>query len=191
MKKLIAVLTALALAALPLLAFGEGSAEDFGGATLNVYNWGEYIDKEVLRSFEKQYNCKVNYKTFESNEALYTNIIGGDDPWDILVPSDYMIERLIREKRLQPLDRDIVNNLDNLTDKVKNLPFDCTTPRRWTKPRWRKRAGIFSLIPGCRAMCTCMIPPGTDSWSPSKLSASPRTRTTKKRSSRPMTGCCR
>ena len=124
MKKLIAVLTALALAALPLLAFGEGSAEDFGGATLNVYNWGEYIDKEVLRSFEKQYNCKVNYKTFESNEALYTNIIGGDDPWDILVPSDYMIERLIREKRLQPLDRDIVNNLDNLTDKVKNLPFD-------------------------------------------------------------------
>ena len=59
MKKLIAVLTALALAALPLLAFGEGSAEDFGGATLNVYNWGEYIDKEVLRSFEKQYNCKV------------------------------------------------------------------------------------------------------------------------------------
>ena len=77
-----------------------------------------------MRDFEKKYNCKVNYKTYESNEALYTNIIGGDDPWDILVPSDYMIERLKNEDRLQPLDKSIVDNLDNLTDAVKNLPFD-------------------------------------------------------------------
>ena len=166
MKKLIAVLTALALAALPLLAFGEGSAEDFGGATLNVYNWGEYIDKEVLRSFEKQYNCKVNYKTFESNEALYTNIIGGDDPWDILVPSDYMIERLIREKRLQPLDRDIVNNLDNLTDKVKNLPFDpentYSVPERRHRVRHHEggrshgRGKGLGYFPGFRAAGPCV-----------------------------------
>jgi len=126
MKKTLSVLLALALVlcALPLFAFGEDAAENFGGATLNVYNWGEYIDKDVLRDFEKKYNCKVNYKTYESNEALYTNIIGGDDPWDILVPSDYMIERLKNEDRLQPLDKSIVNNLDNLTDAVKNLPFD-------------------------------------------------------------------
>ena len=126
MKKTLSVLLALAmvLCALPLFAFGEDAAEDFGGVTLNVYNWGEYIDKDVLRDFEKKYNCKVNYKTYESNEALYTNIIGGDDPWDILVPSDYMIERLKNEDRLQPLDKEIVNNLDNLTDAVKNLPFD-------------------------------------------------------------------
>ena len=124
MKKILSVLLALVLAALPLAVFGEDAGEDFGGVTLNVYNWGEYIDKDVLREFEKKYNCKVNYKTYESNEALYTNIIGGEDPWDILVPSDYMIQRFISEKRLQPLDKSIVNNLDNLTDAVKNLPYD-------------------------------------------------------------------
>ena len=124
MKKLISALLVLLLASLPFISVAESGDEDFGGVTLNVYNWGEYIDKNVIRDFEKKYNCKVNYKTYESNENMYTNISGGDDPWDILVPSDYMIERLIKEKRLQPLDKSIVNNLDNLTDAVKNLAFD-------------------------------------------------------------------
>ncbi len=124
MKKSLCVLIALVLCALPLLALCEAPDEDFGGVTLNVYNWGEYIDESVLRGFEKKYNCKVNYKNYDSNESLYTNISGGDDPWDILVPSDYMIERLIKEGRLQPLDKTIVNNLDNLTEGVRNLPYD-------------------------------------------------------------------
>ncbi len=124
MKKILCSLLALVLAALPLLAFAEGTDEDFGGVTLNVYNWGEYIDEAVLREFEQRYNCKVNYKYYDSNETLYTKLSGGDDPWDILVPSDYMIERLIKEGALQPLDKSIVNNLDDLTDSVKNLAFD-------------------------------------------------------------------
>jgi spermidine/putrescine-binding protein len=124
MKKTLSVLLALALALLPLLTFSASAEEDFGGVTLNVYNWGEYIDEQVLRDFEAKYNCRVNYKNYDSNESMYTNISGGDDPWDILVPSDYMIERLIKEDRLQPLDKSIVDNLDNLTDDVKNLSFD-------------------------------------------------------------------
>jgi len=121
MKKVLSVLLVLALCA--PAAFASGEAPDFGGATLNVYNWGEYIDEDLLGEFEELYNCRVNYRNFESNEMLYTNIIS-DDPWDILVPSDYMIERLIREKRLQPLDKSIVNNLEDLSDSVKNLAFD-------------------------------------------------------------------
>ena len=121
MKKILSVLLVLALCA--PAAFASGEAPDFGGATLNVYNWGEYIDEDLLGEFEELYNCRVNYRNYESNEMLYTNIIG-DDPWDILVPSDYMIERLIREKRLQPLDKNIVNNLEDLSDSVKNLAFD-------------------------------------------------------------------
>jgi len=126
MKKILSVLLvlALALAALPVLSFGE-EAEDFGGVTLNVYNWGEYIDSDmkVIRSFEKKYNCRVNYKTFESNEILWTQLQSGE-PWDILVPSDYMIERLIAKKMLQPLDHSIITNLDSLAEGVKNLDFD-------------------------------------------------------------------
>ncbi len=126
MKKILSVLLILALAAGLLLtsALGE-ETEDFGGVTLNVFNWGEYIDSDmsVIRNFEKKYNCRVNYKTYESNEILYTQIIAGDS-WDILVPSDYMIERLIREKKLQPIDKSIVTNLDLLADGVKNLDFD-------------------------------------------------------------------
>ena len=121
MKKVLSVLLVLALCA--PAAFASGEAPDFGGATLNVYNWGEYIDEDLLGEFEELYNCRVNYRNFESNEMLYTNIIS-DDPWDILVPSDYMIERLIREKRLQPLDKSIVTNLEDLSDSVKNLAFD-------------------------------------------------------------------
>ncbi len=126
MKKIISVLLALSLTVLSLCAcaFAE-ETEDFGGVTLNVYNWGEYIDADmgVVRDFEKKYNCRVNYKTYESNEILYTKIQAGDS-WDILVPSDYMIERLIKEKRLQPIDKTIVDNLDLLAEGVRNLEFD-------------------------------------------------------------------
>ena len=123
-RKILSALLVLALAALPVLSLAEDYAGSFKGVTLNVYNWGEYIDEEVLRAFEKEYGCKVNYKTYDSNEGMYTNIAGGDDPWDILVPSDYMIERLISEDKLQPLDKSIVDNLDNLAEPVRNLAFD-------------------------------------------------------------------
>ncbi len=124
MKRILTLLAALVLFVLPAFSATAEDAEDFGGVTLNVYNWGEYIDDSVLRDFEAKYNCRVNYKTYDSNEMMYTNISAGDDPWDILVPSDYMVERMIKEERLLPLDKTIVNNLDNLSDSVKNLAFD-------------------------------------------------------------------
>ena len=127
MKKILSLLVVLSLvlAACPVAALGE-TVEDFGGVTLNVYNWGTYIDEnmEVVRSFEKKYNCRVNYKTYESNEIMYTQIEAGDAAWDILVPSDYMIERLIKKGMLQKIDKTIVDNLDQLADGVKNLSFD-------------------------------------------------------------------
>ncbi len=126
MKKILSVLLILALAAMTVTAFGEDAGEDFGGVTLNIYNWGEYIDEgqQTLREFEKKYNCRINYKTYESNEILYTQLQGGDSNWDILVPSDYMIERMISKDMLQPIDKEIVTNLDNLAEGVRNLYFD-------------------------------------------------------------------
>ena len=118
MKKLIAVWLILTLA---LAACGTFAAADNG--VLNVYNWGEYIDKQVITDFEKAYGVRVNYSLFSSNEEMYTKLMSGAS-YDVLVPSDYMIERLIRENMLQPIDKDVVDNLDNLCEGVRNLSYD-------------------------------------------------------------------
>ncbi len=125
MKKTVtALVLVLVMGLLPLMGLAEAfDPKEFEGATLNVYNWGEYVDMNVIRDFEKEYNVRVNYKTYESNEYLWLQLKSGD-AWDIIVPSDYMIERLIGAGMLQPLDKSIVTNLDQLTEGVKNMPFD-------------------------------------------------------------------
>ena len=81
--------------------------------TLRVFNWGEYIDKSVIKSFEKEFNCKVIYETFDSNESMYTKLVGGN-MYDIMVPSDYMIEKMIVEELLQPIDWSYITNANSL-----------------------------------------------------------------------------
>lgn len=97
--------------------------EVYGCSTLNVYNWGEYVGENVLSNFERQYNVKINYSMFASNEEMYTKLLGGSQ-YDVLVPSDYMIERMIDENMLQPLDKSMIPNLANLADGVKGLSYD-------------------------------------------------------------------
>ncbi len=128
MKKMLCTLLALVLTLAMFLTPAFGTAEgfdpaEFAGSTLNVYNWGEYVDMSVIRAFEKEYNVRVNYKTYESNEYLWLQL-SSEDAWDVVVPSDYMIERLIKAEKLQPLDKSIVDNLDNLAEGVRNLPCD-------------------------------------------------------------------
>lgn len=85
------------------------------GTTLNVYNWGEYIDDEevdVITEFERLTGCDVNYTTFESNENMYSKLSGGGVSYDIVIPSDYMIERLISEEMLESLDYTNIPNYE-------------------------------------------------------------------------------
>lgn len=85
------------------------------GTTLNVYNWGEYIDDEevdVITHFERVTGCKVNYTTFESNENMYSKLSGGGVSYDIVIPSDYMIERMLFEEMLLPLDYSNIPNYE-------------------------------------------------------------------------------
>lgn len=85
------------------------------GTTLNVYNWGEYIDDEevdVITQFERVTGCKVNYTTFESNENMYSKLSGGGVSYDIVIPSDYMIERMISEEMLLTLDYSNIPNYE-------------------------------------------------------------------------------
>ncbi len=104
-----------------------GNAEEavalYGSNVLKVYNWGEYMDPAANEAFEREYGVKVIYDTFDSNELMYTKLQGGES-YDVLVPSDYMIERLIKEDQLQPLDKSIVTNLDQLASGVKGLSYD-------------------------------------------------------------------
>jgi len=90
---------------------------------LKIYNAGEYIDQEILREFKEKYNCKVIYETFESNEMMYTKISSGEF-YDILIPSDYMIERMIREKSLLPVQWERISNKDNLMPGVMDKAYD-------------------------------------------------------------------
>lgn len=109
---------------------GESSSGNTGTAgVVNVYNWGEYIDMSVLEDFEAETGIKVNYQTFESNEALYGKLAGGAGGYDVIIPSDYMIGQLIEEDMLEPLNFD---NIPNFADIDPNLKTRSTTRRTST-----------------------------------------------------------
>lgn len=95
----------------------------FGSDTLKVYNAGEYIDPQINEDFEQQYGVKVIYDTFDSNELMYTKLQGGEN-YDILIPSDYMIERLINEDYLQELDHSLIPNMSSLAAGLNDLEYD-------------------------------------------------------------------
>ena len=102
MKKLIAMMLAGAMlfAATGCSSDNGGSTEDavakYGSDTLKLYNWGEYMGENLISDFEKEFGVKVIVEYFDSNEMMYTKLQGGDS-YDVLVPSDYMIERLIAD----------------------------------------------------------------------------------------------
>ncbi len=91
---------------------------------LNVYNWGDYIDESVIKDFEKKYNIRVNYDTFSTNEDMYVKIKAGGADYDVLFPSDYMIERMIKEDMLHKLDFTNIPNYKYIEDQFKNLDYD-------------------------------------------------------------------
>lgn len=91
---------------------------------LNVYNWGDYIDESVIKDFEKKYNIRVNYDTFSTNEDMYVKIKAGGADYDVLFPSDYMIERMINEDMLHKLDFSNIPNYKYIEDQFKNLDYD-------------------------------------------------------------------
>lgn len=104
------------------LATAGCSKED--QVVLNVYNWGDYIDESVIKEFEKEYNIKVNYEDYATNEEMYVKIKSGGTNYDVVFPSDYMIEKMIKEDLLLKLDMNNIPNFANIDDRFKNLDFD-------------------------------------------------------------------
>jgi spermidine/putrescine transport system substrate-binding protein len=92
--------------------------------TLNVYNWGDYIDETILEEFKKEYKIKVNYDTFTTNEDMYIKLKAGGSSYDLLIPSDYMIKRMIDEDRLEKLDFKNIPNYKFIGPTFKDLEYD-------------------------------------------------------------------
>ena len=126
-------ITASALAGCLLLVSGYliFFARPQENITLNVYNWGQYIadgsdgSMEVIKEFETRYpHIKVNYSTYDSNEIMYSKLANGGITVDLIIPSDYMVARLISENMLLPLDFSNIPNYRYIDETFKNTSYD-------------------------------------------------------------------
>ena len=121
MKKILALLICITIlfSAFSVAAYAEEEI------VLNVYNWGEYIEQSTIELFEEKYPyIDVNYTTFDSNEAMYSKIVSGAASYDIVVPSEYMVSKLIQEDMLAEIDFSNIPNYKYIGDAYKNLASD-------------------------------------------------------------------
>ncbi|MFT8813426.1 ABC transporter substrate-binding protein [Oenococcus sp.] len=132
MKKILSAFFALILVILALFAFQrylvakENAAAGSSNKTkvLNVYNWGDYIDPALIKKFTKETGYQVNYETFDSNEAMYTKVRQGGTAYDIIVPSEYMIEKMRKEHLLDPIDKKRFTGFKYYDPRFLNDAFD-------------------------------------------------------------------
>lgn len=127
MKKLIQALSAVLIVSFALLYIVSGLNSSQGytsGNTLTIFNWGDYIDADLVDKFEQETGIKVIYETFDSNEAMMTKIEQGGTAYDIAVPSEYAIEKMKEEHLLLPVDHSKIPNLKYIDPRFMDLPFD-------------------------------------------------------------------
>ena len=118
MKKIVC-LVLVACLILPLAACGGKS-----GVTLNVLNWGDYIDTDLLRQFEKETGITVKYTTMTSNEEMLVKLSSPDCIYDVCFPSEYIIEKLMAQELLYPINKENIPNLVNIDERFLDLSFD-------------------------------------------------------------------
>lgn len=125
MKKILSFVLVLAVVLSAGIALsGCGGAASDKKVTLKVYNWGDYIGEDVVKQFEEKYNIKVVYDTFADNEVMYAKLKSGGSDYDVAVPSDYMIKRMIDEGMLNKLDFNNIPNYRYIDPGFKNLAYD-------------------------------------------------------------------
>lgn len=127
MKQLVrtfAIVFVAAFALMILASYLNKSQGYSGGNTLTIYNWGDYIDPDLLKEFEQETGIKVIYQTFDSNEAMLTKIEQGGTTFDVAIPSEYAISKMKEENLLIPLDHSKLPNLSNIDSRFMDLSFD-------------------------------------------------------------------
>ncbi len=133
MKKVVSAIFALLIMLMPCtVAFAaeQSDIDALRGTKLYVYNWGEYISDgtdgslDVNKAFEEKYGIEVVYDTYDNNEVMYSKLKSGGVSYDIVIPSDYMIERMIKEDMLQKIDFSNIPNYKYIDEKYLNLAYD-------------------------------------------------------------------
>lgn len=147
-RKIICFALVLALS-LPLFACGGGSK-----VTLNVLNWGDYIDPALLRQFEDETGISVKYTTMTSNEEMLVKLASPDNIYDVCFPSDYIIEKLIADDLLYKIDQANIPNLKNIDSRFLDLSFD--PGNQYSVPYMWGTVGILYN--------TTMVTDPVDSW---------------------------
>lgn len=159
----IALIVLILCACLTPAVFAENEKDysHLKGTTINVYNWGEYISDgsddslDVNKAFEERYGITVNYTNYESNENMYNKLKSGGANYDVIIPSDYMIAKLIDEDMLSELDFSNIPNYKYILEKYKNLYYD--PDNKFSVPY---TVGMVGLIYN-----TTMVEGNPDSWS--------------------------
>ena len=126
MKEITRSVIAIILVCIALFFVNDYLNKSSGNAsndTITIYNWGEYIDPDLLTQFEEETGYQVMYETFDSNEAMMTKIEQGGTSYDIAVPSEYMIEMMKEKDLLLPLDHSKIPNLKNIDPYFLDLPL--------------------------------------------------------------------
>lgn len=132
MKKILSIFFVLLFSLFFLSLNALAVDKPLAGTTINVFNWGEYISDgsdgsmDVIAEFTKKTGIKVNLQYFESNESMYNMLKGGGVSYDVIVPSDYMVERLIAEDMLEKINYDNIPNYHYIDKQYQNLYFDKT-----------------------------------------------------------------
>lgn len=164
MKKLQSLFIGVCLVIVAML-IGVGALQKSSGMSgakvVNIYNWGDYIDPELLTKFEKETGYKVNYDTFDSNEAMFTKLQQGGTHYDITIPSEYMIEKLRQEKLLLPIDHSQLTGLDNIDPRFLNQSFD--PDNRYSVPYFW---GTLGIVYNDKMVQKGSITSWNDLWSP-------------------------
>ncbi|MDH6363284.1 spermidine/putrescine transport system substrate-binding protein [Enterococcus sp. PF1-24] len=117
----IVVIIAILLVSVRHLEKSSGVA---GADIVTIYNWGDYIDPNLIKKFESETGYKVNYETFDSNEAMFTKIQQGGTAYDIAIPSEYMIQKMMKENLLLAIDHKKIVGLENIDQRFLDLSFD-------------------------------------------------------------------
>lgn len=131
MKRMIGFLVAVSVC-LTVIAPMSSCKSVGSDKVINIFNWGQYIAdgedgcRDIVKEFEQKTGYRVNYTTYESNEAMYAKLISGGASYDLIVPSDYMAARLIAENRLEKINFDNIPNIKNVDESYLEMYYDKT-----------------------------------------------------------------
>ena len=137
-------------------SFADGDQYEQIGGTLNILNWGEYIDPELITIFEEETGVKVNYVEMTSNEEMLIKLRGADNPYDLCFPSDYTIEKLLNDDLLQPLDMTKIPNAKNIQQRMFDVTNTFDPGNKYSLPYMWGTLGILYN--------TKMVDEEVDSW---------------------------